>query len=378
VIIYIDDVTEGSFVSITDEDTNTWILRNTVVNENQELRVYTATSPTANADNTITVAFSAPTDYGLDVTSYGRIKTVTPLVSNADVTGNFTSTVTGGVNLRTAASYAIIGNAITLVNPLVIDGDYGASTQTPIASGVTGESNINNAEYTQASSDVATAFTDAKTRIPDTTFIGATTLGGTTVTPGVHYITGAVSIATDLTFDGEGIYIYQITGEFATAASSTMTLINGARAEDIFWVITGITSLGAGSQFAGTILSPAGISIGAGSTTDGRILTTATQIILTATVTVPVISPSVPFTPTDVDSLLLFSYGQSGNSGLTSFGTDQLDRGTGTQSGTEAISFGSSSEVVTSGSANTQTVTLEKAGAWLASVIEVTTDVDLC
>jgi hypothetical protein len=373
VIIYIDDVTEGSFVSITDEDTNTWILRNTVVNENQELRVYTATLPTANADNTITVAFSAPTDYGLDVTSYNGINTVTPLVSSADATSDVGSTATGGINLRTAGSYGLLGSVVNLINPVVIKGDNGGGTQTPIASGVTGESNIGNTQYTQASSDLAIAFNDAKIRIPDTSFGAAKELGGTTVTPGIHHIAGAVSLATNLTFDGEGIYIYQITGAFNSAASSTMTLINGAKTEDIFWVITGAPTLGAGSQFSGTLLSLGAINMGTDIAIDGRVLTTGGFLMGTATITVPFLPPSVPFTPINTDSLLIFGYGQSVDSNVPPlFGTDQLDRGTGTQSGTEAISFGSSSEIDDASGLNTQTVTLSKISDWLASVIEVT------
>ena len=76
--IYIDDTTEGAFSSISDEDTNTFDLRANFTNGNQNFRIYTVTNPTVNADNTITVNFTAATDFGLDVHTYNGVDKTTP------------------------------------------------------------------------------------------------------------------------------------------------------------------------------------------------------------------------------------------------------------------------------------------------------------
>ncbi len=85
--IYIDDTTEGAFNSISDENSNTWTLARSATNSNQNLRVYYTNDPTVNADNTITVSFTAATDWGLDVHTYDGTDTSTVIDHSAENTG---------------------------------------------------------------------------------------------------------------------------------------------------------------------------------------------------------------------------------------------------------------------------------------------------
>lgn len=119
-IIYIDDTTEGAFSSISDENSNTWTLIRSATNSNQNLRMYYTTDPTVNADNTITVSFTAATDFGLDVHTYSGVNTASVVDHSAENTGSDNSpTVTfsstnsdslllfayGGSNNRALTSY---------------------------------------------------------------------------------------------------------------------------------------------------------------------------------------------------------------------------------------------------------------------------------
>jgi hypothetical protein len=57
-----------------------------------------------------------------------------------------------------------------------------------------------------------------------------------------------------------------------TAASSLVLLVNGAKASNVFWQVTGAAGTGGLSSFSGTILATGAIVLGAGATLVGRAL----------------------------------------------------------------------------------------------------------
>src|SRR6185437_11442887 len=90
--------------------------------------------------------------------------------------------------------------------------------------------------------------------------------------PGVYCIGGAQSIGTaGITLNGTGTYVFRSTGALNTVASSHMMLVNVANASDIFWTPV-VTTLGATSNFTGTVIDPAGITMGTDVTWLGRAL----------------------------------------------------------------------------------------------------------
>ncbi len=102
--IYIDDTTEGAFSSISDEDTNTWVLIRSATNGNQNLRSYYTINPTINADNTITVTFTSATDWALDIHTYQGVDTASVVDHSAEATGTdanptVTFSSTGSISL---------------------------------------------------------------------------------------------------------------------------------------------------------------------------------------------------------------------------------------------------------------------------------------
>src|SRR6185437_1027391 len=93
-------------------------------------------------------------------------------------------------------------------------------------------------------------------------------------TPGVYCINGAASIGTaGITLDGTGNYIFKMSGALTSVTGSNVTLANGATANNVFWAPVGGASLGANTQFSGTILSgAAAITTGANDIVQGRLI----------------------------------------------------------------------------------------------------------
>ncbi|NCA81693.1 MAG: DUF3494 domain-containing protein [Opitutae bacterium] len=147
---------------------------------------------------------------------------------------------------------------------------------------------------------VATAYNEGLNRTHDVLLSAAAyELGGTTLTPGVYKIGAAATVATPFTLDAEGdpeaVFIIQITGALGTtAATGNVVLTNGAQSANVFWIVEGAVSAGAGTHMEGTILGGAGIAFGAATTLNGRLLagTAAGTIAMATTISVPV-DPSV-------------------------------------------------------------------------------------
>jgi hypothetical protein len=105
----------------------------------------------------------------------------------------------------------------------------------------------------------------------------ATFGSGETIFPGRYDIASAVSSSGNLTLNGQGnpdaIFIIHAGGALNFAASSTITMTNGASSENVFWVSQGAIGVGADSIIFGNLISPgAAIAIGANCSVTGRLL----------------------------------------------------------------------------------------------------------
>ncbi|MCW1922936.1 ice-binding family protein [Luteolibacter arcticus] len=205
------------------------------------------------------------------------------------------------VDLGTSANFgALAGGAISGTGH--VKGDVGSGTGA-IAPAITSAGTIyptGHAAATTALTDFATAYNDGKNRTPDVLLSAAAyELGGTTLKAGVHKIGAAATLASSVTLNAEGnpdaVFIIQIAGAFgATASVGNVVLANDARSKNVFWVVEGAVSMGAGTHMEGNILGGAAITFGATTTINGRALagSPAGTITLATTVSVPV-EPSV-------------------------------------------------------------------------------------
>lgn len=180
---------------------------------------------------------------------------------------------TTAVDLGSASDFAILaGSGITVagaVDSTTITGDIGSSPTDTI----TGLENVvlngvnhgGNAVTVQGKDDLDLAYADAIGRTPDTIYAGGQDLGTLSLLDGVYNSPTSFSLNGNLTLDGNGdsssVWIFQAGSTLITGSSSTVTLINGAQASNVFWQVGSSATLETNSSFAGSILALESITI---------------------------------------------------------------------------------------------------------------------
>ena len=95
--------------------------------------------------------------------------------------------------------------------------------------------------------------------------------------------------------------MFQAASDLIVGSGASVTLINGAQACNVFWVVTSSASIGTGANFIGTIMALTSITLDTGATVQGRVLAqTGTVTMDTNTITRPVCAatPQVTAVPT--------------------------------------------------------------------------------
>ncbi len=181
-----------------------------------------------------------------------------------------TSAITGDLGISPAAATFITGFSLTAdatnvfstapqVTGRVYASDYAAPTPS---------------NMTTAIGDMELAFTNAAGRAPDVTELGAGSIGGMTLEPGVYAWGTGLLIPTNITLEGNAtdVWIFQISGDLTMSSGARVTLAGGASASNIFWQVAGGVEMGTTSHCEGTILSMTAVSLRTGATVNGRIL----------------------------------------------------------------------------------------------------------
>jgi type VI secretion system secreted protein VgrG len=185
-----------------------------------------------------------------------------------------TALAAASVNLGTAKSFAVLaGTTITNTGSTTITGDVGLYPGDAVTgfANVTlhGAQHIGDAVALDAKNALVTAYNDAAGATPVTKV--ATELGGTTVKPGV-YGSDTLGLTGTLTLDGEGLYVFQAASTLITAPNSSVELINGASACNVYWQVGSSATLGTSTKFKGTIMALTSIALNKGVTLQGRAL----------------------------------------------------------------------------------------------------------
>ena len=193
------------------------------------------------------------------------------------------------VGLGTATSFAVLaGSTVTNTGPTTVSGDLGVSPGTavtgfPPGQVTNGTIHAADAVALQAQNDLTTAYNDAAGRGPVVDKTGQD-LGGQTLVAGVYGATGAMALTGTVTLDAQGdpgaVFVLQAGSTLITASNSTVALIGGAQACHVFWQVGSSATLGTGTDFVGTVMALASVTVQTGADVQGRILARNGQVSL--------------------------------------------------------------------------------------------------
>jgi hypothetical protein len=207
------------------------------------------------------------------------------ILAKTGVSTTGATSVTGDVGISPAEATYITGFGLILptsgaysTSSLITGKVYAPSYATPTPTSVS-----------TAVSDMQTAYTDGAGRAAGVTELGAGNIGGLTLVPGVYKWGTGVTIPTDLTLSGSAndVWIFQIAQNLDISSAKKIILSGGAKANNIFWVVAGQTTIGTGAEFNGNILDQTAIVLNTGATLNGRALAQTAVTLDASDVTIP-------------------------------------------------------------------------------------------
>ena len=219
------------------------------------------------------------------------------------------------LNLGTSATYGVLASsAITSANPSSVTGTAGSDIGVGGATAPTGV--INHSGSTNLGGTSLTALTAAALALADNR--GGTSTG---VELGVNrtfvagaYDNGTMAITGNMNLDAAGdpnaVFIFNTASTLITAVSSTVTLLNGAQACNVFWQVGSSATLGTGSTIVGHVIAQASITANSSTTVNGQLIGITGAVTLDsstvlnnscASTPAPVVATPTP-TPTPVVS----------------------------------------------------------------------------
>lgn len=182
-----------------------------------------------------------------------------------------------GTNLNRATSFAVLASTkVTNAGPTGVMGDLGVSPGNTVEdNGTLSVSGIRDLGATAA----ANAQADALTLYNELSGITATTienrLGGIVATaPGVYKIDGNATLSGSLALDGgsdvSSTFIFIVDGDLLSDASAGVFTLNGAQAQNIYWIVKGKVHLKNSTVMLGNILAKEEITLENGAGLTGR------------------------------------------------------------------------------------------------------------
>ncbi len=248
--------------------------------------VYTATITTTAADptgNTLASPYAWTFSIGDEPSAWipvelGSLENFVAIagggLTNSNSSG--TTTLNGDVGLSPTETCLGDGSPCTLTNP-VINGTLYANDPEGVAA--------------QAKTDLTAAYIDAMSRPVGTTVNDIT---GMTLPPGVYTSDSTMSVAVggmvvlDAEGDANAVWIFQVGSSLTVNNDAQILLVNGAKAENVFWGVFASSTLGSNVSFQGSVLAGASNSVGTDSNVVGRLLcTTGAITLLSNTITLP-------------------------------------------------------------------------------------------
>lgn len=183
------------------------------------------------------------------------------------------------VGLGTSGSYSVLGGqSVTNTGSSILAQDLGVNPGTSITGFppglVLGTTHAADAQAVLAQSDLVSAYDDAASRTPTARIMGD--LAGMTLVSGVYVANETVELNGTLTLDGQGdpnaVWIFQVGSALTTASASSIELVNGAQACNVYWQVGSSATLGTASDFKGSVLALTSVTVTNEATVEGRVL----------------------------------------------------------------------------------------------------------
>jgi hypothetical protein len=137
---------------------------------------------------------------------------------------------------------------------------------------------------TMAKQDLISAYREASTRTVDKDKVEAYAgnLAGKILPAGVYHWSNGASISSDVTLEGTDtdVWIFQIDGNLDVAANTRMNLSGGAQARNVYWEVSGKTTLGSNSITQGTVMNQLTFEMKSNAQIVGRVLCKNGKVLL--------------------------------------------------------------------------------------------------
>jgi hypothetical protein len=193
---------------------------------------------------------------------------------------------TATVGLESASSFSVLaGSTVTNTGPTTMFGDLGLYPGTAVTGEphVLGQTYVNDQVAIEAKNALTTAFTNAETRPAGAS--AGTQLAGREFSSGVYDANESLLLSSgSVTLNAEGdpnaVFIFQIGSTLITAANTSVSLVGGAQACNVFWEVGSSATLGSDTHFVGTIMAADSITANTGATIHGRLLAKTAAVTL--------------------------------------------------------------------------------------------------
>jgi hypothetical protein len=203
----------------------------------------------------------------------------------------FAATTEPKVPLGNAASYAVLAySTITNTGTTTIGGTAGGEVGVSPLTSITGKETMTiSGSYHEGDAGAALAQTSLTAAITNAAGRSATTiiteLGNQTLVGGVYTsASGTFGITGELILDGQNnpntVFIFKMASTLITGDNSTVTLINGASACNVFWQVGSSATLGITSNISGHILATESITANTGAVIAGSLLASTGAVTL--------------------------------------------------------------------------------------------------
>jgi hypothetical protein len=200
-------------------------------------------------------------------------------------------------DLGTARSFAVLGaSTVTSTGTSVVTGSLGVSPGSAIVGFppgvVVGSTHVTDAVATQARSDAAGAFGALAALALDTDLTGQD-LGGLTLVPGVYFYASSAFLNGPLTLDASGdpaaVFVFQIGTTLISGTASSVSVINGGSACNVFWQVGSSATIGSFSSFAGVVIASDSVTLNDEAEVLGRVVAlTGAVTMISNVVTIPI------------------------------------------------------------------------------------------